>query len=169
MLFDQDKGRIDLVNLSDGQTAGQLTNVGPNVAFATLAVFGPDHNAPDAPADKLLPYTIVTAGGEGDLKGGLQVWQAPRAGGRSAEIARLITPGRVAVTCAAFSPHKDTPFLVVGTADGTVHVWTPPSEPAKKLEGRITYIDPTDPRYVTVRVEMNNPRTCPCSTTAPLR
>ena len=76
MLFDQDKGRIDFVNLSDGQTAGQMTNVGPNVAFATLAVFKPDHCAPDAAADPLLPYTIVTAGGEGDLKGGLQVWRS---------------------------------------------------------------------------------------------
>ena len=152
MLFDQDKGRIDLVNLADGQTTGQLGNVGPGAAFATLAVFGPDHSTPEKP----MPYTVVTAGGEGDLKGALQVWQAPKAGGRAAEIARLVTPDRVPVTCAAFSPHKDMPFLVVGTAEGTVHLWTPPSEQARKLEGRITFIDYTDPRYVTVRVEMGN-------------
>src|SRR5262245_14101524 len=72
MLFDQDKGRLDIVNLSDGQTVGQLSNVGPNVAFATLAVFGPDRAAPDTPIEQLPPYTVVTAGGEGDLKGGLQ-------------------------------------------------------------------------------------------------
>ncbi len=156
VLFDQEKGRIDLVDMSDAQTVGQLTNVGPNLTFATLALFGPDHAAPGTSPDQLPPYTIVTAGGEGDLKGSLQVWQAARAGGRGTEIGRLITPGRVAVTCAAFSPHKDTPFLVVGTAAGTVHVWTPPSGPAKKLEGMITNVDATDPRYVTVRVEMSN-------------
>ena len=100
VLFDQDKGRIDLVNLADGQTVGQLENVGGGAAFGTLAQFGPDHGTDDEP----MPYTIVTAGGEGDLKGVLQVWQAPKAGGRGAEIARLITPGRVPVTCAAFSP-----------------------------------------------------------------
>jgi WD40 repeat protein len=152
MLFDQDKSRIDLVNVVDGQTTGQLGNVGPGAAFATLAVFGPDHGTPDKP----MPYTIVTAGGDGELKGALQVWQAPKAGGRAAEIARLVTPDRVPVTCAAFSPHKDVPFLVVGTAEGTVHVWTPPTGPARKLEGRITFMDPTDPRYYTVRVEMSN-------------
>jgi WD40 repeat protein len=152
MLFDQDKGRIDLVNVADGQTTGQLSNVGPGAAFATLAVFGPDHSTPDKP----MPHTIVTVGGEGDLKGALQVWQAPKSGGRAAEIARLFTPERVPVTCATFSPHKDARFLVVGTAEGAVHIWTPPSEPARKLEGRITFIDPTDPRYVTIRVEMSN-------------
>jgi len=155
VLYDQDKSRVDLVNLSDGQTIGQLTNVGPSVAFATLAMFGPDHVPVNSPVEKM-PYTIVTAGGEGDLKGGLQVWHAPRAGGRGSEVARFITPGRVAVTCAAFSPHKDLPFLVVGTEAGTLHLWTPPAGPAKKLEGRITNIDSTDPRFVTVRVEMNN-------------
>ncbi len=155
VLFDQDKSRIDLVNLSDAQTIGQLTNVGPSVGFATLAVFGPDYVPVNSPVEKM-PYSIVTAGGEGDLKGGLQVWHAPRAGGRGSEVARFLTPGRVAVTCAAFSPHKEVPFLVVGTAAGTIHVWTPPSGPAKKLEGRITNIDSTDPRFVTVRVEMSN-------------
>jgi WD40 repeat protein len=155
VLFDRDKTRLDLVNLADGQTVGQLANVGPSVAFATLAVFGPDYVPQNSPVEKM-PYSIVTAGGEGDLKGGLQVWHAPRAGGRGAEVARLITPGRVAVTCATFSPHKEMPFLVVGTAAGTIHVWTPPSGPARKLEGRITNIDSTDPRYATVRVEMNN-------------
>jgi hypothetical protein len=152
MLFDMDRGRIDLLNVADGQITGQLSNVSPGSSFGTLAIFGPDHGT----AEKPMPYTIVTAGGEGDLKGVLQIWQAPKSGGRAAELARLITPGRVPVTCAAFSPHAGMPFFVVGTSAGTIHVWTPPSEPARKLEGRITYIDRTDPRYVTVRVEMSN-------------
>ena len=79
------------------------------------------------------------------------------AGGRSAEIARLITPGRVAVTCAAFSPHKDDARSSWSArrperfTSGRSRART-----AKKLEGRITFIDATDPRYVTVRVEMSN-------------
>jgi WD40 repeat protein len=159
VLFDQDKSRLDLVDLSSGQTVGQLTNVGPSVAFANLALFGPGHmTLPGVVADDgAKPYVIVTAGGEGDLKGGLQVWEIPQTGGRGAEIARLITPGRVGVTCATFSPHKDRPFLVVGTTAGTVHVWAPPKGRQKGMEGRITNIDATDPRYVTVRVEMLNP------------
>ena len=67
-----------------------------------------------------------------------------------------MTPGRVPVVCAAFSPHKDNPFLVVGTDHGTVHVWTPPTGPQQRLEGRVTNIESTDPRFVTVRVEMTN-------------
>jgi WD40 repeat protein len=149
VLFDQDKSRIDLVTLTDAQTTGQITNVGPGISFANLAIFAPDRGPKE-------PYTIVTAGGEGDLKGGLQVWQLARSGGRGTEIARLMTPGRVPVVCAAFSPHKDIRFLVVGTERGTVHVWTPPSETQKKLEGRITNIESSDPRFVTVRVEMTN-------------
>lgn len=210
VLFDQDKGRIDLVTLGNGQTTGQLSNVGPSVAFATLAIFGPDlagfkltdqslaalrmAKVPETVLVKLAPlkdkelsredfvreitsalnkeeterfqhhvlnhvlppYTIVTAGGEGDLKGGLQWWRTPRAGGRGAEIARLITPGRVPVTCAAFSPHKERPFLVVGTDRGTVHVWTPPPVTTSQLKGRITNIEATDPRFVTVRIELPN-------------
>jgi WD40 repeat protein len=152
VLFDHSRGRIDLVSVADGRTTGQLSNVGANAAFGALALFAPDVSPPEKP----MPYTVVTAGGEGDLKGVLQVWQAPKAGGRAAEVARLITPRRAAVTCAAFSPHRDTPFLVVGTAEGTVHVWTPPSDPARRLEGRVTYVETTDPRYVTVRVEMGN-------------
>jgi hypothetical protein len=67
-----------------------------------------------------------------------------------------MTPGRVPVVCAAFSPLKERPFLVVGTDRGTVHVWTPPSVKQEILPGRITNIEPSDPRFVTVRVEMTN-------------
>jgi WD40 repeat protein len=156
VLFDQDKSRIDLVTLTDAQTTGQVSNVGPGISFSTLAIFGPERSEPGAPADKLLPYIIATAGGEGDLKGGLQVWQVSRSGGRGNEIARLMTPGRVPVVCAAFNPNKDQPFLVVGTDRGTVHIWTPSTAVRKKLEGRITNIESSDPRFVSVRVEMPN-------------
>jgi WD40 repeat protein len=160
VLFDQDKDRIDIVDLTSGPTmgqpVGQLSNFGPSVSFAKLALFAPGHAPGVLPADQQTPYTVVTAGGEGDLKGGLQVWQVSRAGGRGAEIARLVTHGRAAATCAAFSPHKEAPFLVVGTDRGSVQVWRPPQGPMKKHQGRITYIEVTDPRFATVRVEMSN-------------
>ena len=156
VLFDQDKGRLDLVDPANGQTIGQVQNVSAAGSFATLAIFGPDEVAPGTPADKLPPYTIATAGGDGDLKGTLQYWHAPRTGGRGAEVGRLITPGRAAVTAAAFSPVRGEQFLVVGTSAGGVHLWKPPTEARKTHTGRITYIDATDTRYVTVRVEMSN-------------
>ncbi len=153
VLFDQDKSRMDLVTLTDAQSIGQLMNVGPNVAFANLAIFAPDYETPGSrlPSE----YTILTGGGEGDLKGGLQVWHAPRAGGRGSEVARLIPPGRASVTSAAFSPHKNQPFLVVGTDKGTVHVWLPP-QATRRLEGTITNVESSDPRTINVRAEMTN-------------
>ena len=143
VVFDQDKNRLDLIALADKQAAGQINNVGTTAAFATLALFSRD--------DQLL----VTAGGEGELKGGLQVWNVPTAGGRGSEAARLYTPGRVGVTSAAFSPSAKHPFLVVGTEKGTVHLWKPP-EKRTTYTGTVVNVDSTDPRYVTVRVEMGN-------------
>lgn len=144
VLFDQDKSRIDVVSLADKQTVGQIQTPGSTAAFATLALFSQDEKF------------ILTAGGEGELKGVLQVWTAPQPGNRGSEVARLVTPGRVGVTCGAFSPVADVRFLVVGTQLGTVHVWTPPAEAQKKYEGKVMNVDETDPRYVTVRVEMDN-------------
>lgn len=144
VVFDQGKSRLDLVGLADRQTVGQVQNVGPTATFSTLAVF--NHN------DSLL----LTAGGEGELKGGLQVWTVPASGGRGAEAARLFTPGRVGVTAAAFSPTEKHRFLAVGTEIGTVHLWTPPAARADAHTGEVMYVDATDTRQVTVRVEMDN-------------
>ncbi|MBX9584196.1 MAG: hypothetical protein K2P78_09255 [Gemmataceae bacterium] len=144
VLFDQDKNRVDVVSLADKQTLGQVQTPGSTAGFATLALFSPNQEM------------IVTAGGDGDLKGALQVWAVPPAGGRGSELARLITPGRVPVTCGGFCPVKDQPFLVVGTATGGVCVWTPPASNQPKYQGEVKYIDSTDPKYVTVRVELDN-------------
>lgn len=144
VVFDQSKTRLDLVGLADRQTTGSVQNVGPTAAFASLAVFNRD--------DTLL----LTAGGDGELKGGLQVWKVPEGGGRGAEAARLFTPARVGVTTAAFSPSEKHHFLVVGTEIGTVHLWVPPSPSHKAYTGKVMYVNSTDPRYLTVRVEMDN-------------
>ncbi|MDY3560688.1 HlyD family efflux transporter periplasmic adaptor subunit [Gemmata sp. JC673] len=153
VLFDQDKGRLDLVDPSNGQTVGQIQNMGSAGAFSTLAVFEP--SADGAKGDPNRPHLLATAGGDGDLKGTVQVWQAPRSG-RGSEVGRLITPGRVPVTTAAFSPVRGERFLAVGTSSGAVHLWKPPSEARKTHTGRIVNIDATDARYVTVRVELDN-------------
>jgi hypothetical protein len=143
VVFDHDKNRLDLLCLADRQTAGTVQNVGPTATFAALAVFNRD--------DTLL----MTAGGEGELKGGIQVWTVPPAGGRAAEAARLFTPGRVGVTAASFSPTAEHRFLAVGTERGTVHLWTAPAT-RKAYTGTVEYVDASDNRQVTVRVIMDN-------------
>ncbi len=156
VLFDQDKGRIDLVDPATGLTVGQLENPSSAGGFGPVAAFGPDELVPGTPADKLPPYAVATAGGDGELKGALQYWQAPRTGGRGAEVGRLITPNRAAITCVAFSPVRNQRFVVVGTAAGGVHLWQPPAATRTNHEAVVVNIDATDTRYVTVRVEMNN-------------
>jgi WD40 repeat protein len=145
VVYDQDKDRLDIVGLADRHSFGQVQNSSPTAAFAQLAVFNP--------TDSLL----LTAGGDGELKGGLQIWNVPPAGGRGSEVARLFTPNRVPATAAAFSPDKNHPFLVVGTASGGVHLWKPPAE-RKPYTGRVVFTETTDASKINVRVEMNNPK-----------
>ncbi len=144
VVFDQDKDRLDLIGLADRHTFGQVQNSSPTAAFATLSVFNP--------IDSLL----ATAGGDGELKGGLQIWNIPASGGRGSEVARLFTPGRVPATTAAFSPVKEHPFLVVGTSAGGVHLWKPPAV-RKPYTGKIVFVESSDAHKVNVRIEMNNP------------
>ncbi|MFM8274992.1 MAG: HlyD family efflux transporter periplasmic adaptor subunit [Gemmata sp.] len=155
LLFDQDKSRIDLVDPATRQTVGQIQNASSAGSFATVAAFGPDEVPPGADA-ATVPYTVATAGGDGDLKGVLQVWQTDRTGGRGAEVGRLVTPERAPITAAAFSPIRGEPFVVVGASDGSVHLWRTPAAGPKKHEGRVVNVDSTDKRSVTVRVEMRN-------------
>ncbi|HXD88160.1 MAG TPA: HlyD family efflux transporter periplasmic adaptor subunit [Urbifossiella sp.] len=145
VVYDQDKDRLDLVGIADRQTFGQVQNSSSTAAFATLAVFNPN--------DTLL----LTAGGDGELKGGLQIWNLPPSGGRGSEIARLFTPGRVPTTAAAFSPDKEHRFLVVGTSAGSVHMWKPPAQ-RKPYTGMVVFVETIDANKVNVRVEMNNPK-----------
>jgi len=145
VLFDQDRDRLDVIGLSDMQTIAQIQSSGSNAAFATFALYNPDDSM------------IVTGGGEGDLKGGVQIWTAPSPGTRGAELARLIAPAHAPITCAAFSPDPTHRFLVVGTAEGGVHLWTPPqNKTPSTITGTITKIDATDTRYNTIRGEFPN-------------
>ena len=145
-LFDQDLGRLDIVSLADGRTVGTLLNSGSTVRFAGLAIYSHDNNR------------VLTAGGDADSKGELQLWEKPPIDGRGSERRRLITPNHSGVTCAAFSPDDKKRFMVVGTQSGGVHYWLVPAEEAMKNgpEGRVVSILNTDARSATVRVEVDN-------------
>jgi WD40 repeat protein len=147
VLFDKDAARIDVLGLADGRTVGSLVNPAGNARFTGLALFSHD--------DRF----ILTAGGDADVKGELQLWDAPAVGGRASERRRLVTPGRSPVTCAAFSPDPDNQFVVVGTQAGGVHYWTPPKagQEEKRWVGRVESVLPEHARYVKVRVVMDNP------------
>lgn len=141
-LFDQEDGRIDVIALANGLPVGSVQNNGTAARFANLALFSPD--------DSL----VLTAGGDGDMKGELQLWSAPAAGGRGSERKRLVVPGRTNPTCAAFGPEGAAWFVVAGTQSGSVHVWTSSilSQQAKERTGQVTAVIPNDARTVRITV-----------------
>jgi WD40 repeat protein len=147
VLFDQTPGRLDMVNLEDSRTVGSLFNTGGSLRFSGLALISPDDNL------------ILTGSSDADSKGELQLWDKPAINGRGSESRRLVTPGRMAVTCAAFSPDPQHRFVVVGTDLGSLHYWMTPSpgEMNKSWKGKIVSITKTDSRTATVRVEVDNP------------
>jgi len=147
MMFDKDAGRLDLVSLADERSVGQLQSAGAGARFATLALFSAD--------DK----SVLTVGGEADQKGEMTLWEAPLSGGRAAERRRLLTPKGAAVTCAAFSPDAEKPFVVAGTVEGGVHVWELPANEAESQQiiGTVVAVLPADAKSLTVRIEMANP------------
>lgn len=148
VLFDQNAGRIDMVSLADGLTTGSLVNTGSGQRFSGLALFSPDGNL------------VLTGAGDAEAKGELQLWAVEKTG-RGAERKRLATPGRTAVTCAAFSPDPAQRFVAVGTQNGDVHFWMLPlftelTEGAA-LPGKLVSITRPDQTTALLRVEVENP------------
>ncbi len=150
MLFDQTDDRIDAVSLADGKSVGTFQTSGAGKAsgagrFSTLAVFSWD--------DSL----VLTGCGEG-ARSELQLWETPKIGGRGQEQRRAVTPNESEATCAAFSPDKAHPFVVVGTKSGGVYIWSPPAktELAKVRTGQIESVLPFDDKTVQVRIRANN-------------
>lgn len=144
VLFDQDESRIDLVSLADGQSVGTILAAG-QARFATLAAFSPD--------DSL----ILTAGGT-SMPGELQIWETPKSRGRGFERVRLVTPGRTPVTCAAFCGDAEKKFVVVGTATGGIHAWTPPSDKETRLlTGTVESVLNYNDKAAMVRIRVSNP------------
>lgn len=143
VLFDQNAGRIDLVNLADGNTTGTLLNTGSGQRFSGLALFSPDSK-----------FAITGAGD--DAKGELQLWAVPESG-RGTEQKRLATPERTAVTCAAFSPDPAHRFVAVGTQTGGVYFWMLTAADQVALTGKLVSITRPDQTTATLRVEVENP------------
>lgn len=139
VLFDQDNGRIEVLSMADGQPVGTIENLAAGTRFAVLAEFSSDDSY------------VLTAGGEGDMRGELQVWATPKSGGRGAEIRRLVTENRSMPTAAAFGPG----FVAVGTEAGRVHIWTREQLEAASRDriGRVVSVIRSDARNVRVRVE----------------
>ena len=73
----------------------------------------------------------------------------PRWPGSSRRAGRRSPPPRAARSAGSSSWWSARP-------PAAVHLWKPPTEARKTRTGRITLVDHTDARYVTVRVEMDN-------------
>ncbi len=143
VLYDQGR-TLRVLSTATRQSEGELTNPGSTMNFATLALFSPDGKS------------ILT---NGEAAGQLQLWRAPTAQARAAELRQFIWNHGVA-TCAAFAP--DGSFAVTGTQDHQVLKWAMPGEKEveKPLMGRLVLVEhalDTRSRQVRVWAELDNP------------
>jgi WD40 repeat protein len=126
-LFDayQDKA-LRVLSLPDGATEGVLKNPTNAGQFTTLARFSPDGQ------------TVLTAGTDGRL----QLWRSPLTTGRAHVLRQLESDERAQPSCGAFAP--DGSFVVAGTKDKNVLVWTMPDkqEIEQLRTAKIVFIDP---------------------------
>lgn len=154
LLLDADKTRLDVIHLQDMRKERPLTTAGEGGRFTTFAAWSPElDKQPDN-------RRIATTGG---VEGVVQLWRAPTADARGAEVARFYTRGLAAATSAAFGPQADSPFLVVGTRKGEVHLWPLPTGAGVQAEVKATVtqveqnIDSSG-RTVNVLVDFDNPK-----------
>jgi WD40 repeat protein len=144
VLFDQGR-ELSLLSLADKEIRGTLQDPADATNFSTLALFAPDGKM------------ILT---NGSAPGGLRLWRTPSGAARASELRQLVwTKG--AVTCGAFAPANGA-FLVTGTQDHQVLVWTMPEkkEVESCLEGRLTRVEKAldmQSRQVRVWADLSNP------------
>jgi WD40 repeat protein len=141
VLFDKGK-EIQILSVPDAQFTGSLQNSSGAMTFTTMALFSPDGK-------------LILTNGAAD--GRLQIWRAPTSRTRGYELRRLIWTSPA--TCGAFAP--DGSFVVTGSKDGLVLVWSlPPKEIIERqLTARIISVDSSleDSTGVVVHAEMENP------------
>ena len=152
LLFDQDKARMHVLSLPDGLTEGVLTTPGEASKFTTFAAFSPEVGGQ---ADARV---VLTAGSN---DGVLQLWRMPTAHERGGELVRLVCTGFAPATCAAFSPHADGGFVVVGTQTGRVDLWPMPTreELNRRWVATVMHVEGSvepNGRNVKVWAEMKN-------------
>jgi hypothetical protein len=142
-LFD-DGREIRALSLSTKKIEGTLQNASATATFTTMALYSPDGN------------TILTNGNAG---GRLQLWRAPSATARPAELRQYVWSSG-SITCGAFSP--DGRLVVTGTQDHRVLVWPMPAKAEAQTAslGQLNYVEEfldTSLRRVTVRATLDNP------------
>jgi WD domain, G-beta repeat len=153
LLLDADKTQLDIIHLQDLRKERPLVTGGESGRFNTFAIWSPEI---DKKADNRL---IATTGG---TEGVVQLWRAPSADVRGAEVARLVTKGLAAATCASFSPQGENGFIVVGTKKGEVHLWTLPGVDVQaEVKSTVTHVNQeieSSGRTVNVLVDFDNPK-----------
>jgi WD40 repeat protein len=153
LLLDADKGHLDVIHLQDLRKERPLATAGESARFSTFACWSPElnKNADDR--------RIATTGA---AEGVIQLWKAPTSKDRASEVARFVTRGGAAVTCAAFCPVGDNCFLVVGTQKGAVHLWPlPAADSQTEVAAKVTHVDASiesSGRTVNVLVDFDNPK-----------
>jgi WD40 repeat protein len=153
LLLDADKTHLDVIHLQDLRKERPLVTAGESGRFTTFTAWSPEL---DKKTDNRL---VATTGG---AEGVVQLWRAPTAEARGAEIARLVTRGQAAATCATFSPTAENGFVVVGTRKGDVHLWPLPTgtDVQAELTATVTHVEPSiesSGRTVNVLVDFDNP------------
>jgi WD40 repeat protein len=153
LLLDADKTRLDVMHLQDMRKERPLVTAGEAGRFTTFAAWSPEL---DKKPDNRL---IATTGG---AEGVVQLWRAPTTAARGAEVARYVTRGAAAATCAAFSPLAENGFVVVGTRKGDVHLWNLPATTVQTdVPATVTFVEPnieSSGRTVNVLVDFVNPK-----------
>jgi WD40 repeat protein len=140
VLFDQGR-ELRLLSLADKHIEGTLLNPSEAMNFSTMALFAPDGKS------------ILT---NGSAPGKLQLWRTPPKHGRASELRHFVWTKGTA-TCGAFAPEDS--FLVTGTQDHQVLVWTMPekNEVESRLGGRLILVEKhldTQSRQVRVWAEL---------------
>lgn len=144
VLFDENR-ELRVLSLKDWRIEGSLSNPSATGTFSHFALFSPGDGK-----------MILT---NGNAPGRLQLWRAPSAKARAAEMRQMLWSTGT-VTCGAFA--QDGSFIVTGTSDHRVLVWAMPDkdEAEKPLPAELTYVEDfldTSLKRVTLRATLQAP------------
>jgi len=149
MLLDLDKNRLRVIDLATQRNLGTLQQANDG-KFTSFALLSPTIDNADR---------VILTNGSAD--GILQLWRWTSGPGKGSELKKLVSPGYVPITCAAFSPIGPSGTIVAGTRKGDVHVWAMPraDELNNRFKARITNIAPnleSSGKSVRIHAELDN-------------